>query len=130
MQAVEAFCSSMGLSVAQLQQRPELVDTLVGYHMLPLVKPGVIRARVSTNPARPTRARTVNPGYTLRLWQQDLPGSNGSRVIRVQDAQGNTATVQQPGIAAGSGRAMVYRIDRVLLNGVLVGLQLALLQPA
>eukprot|EP00775_Hariotina_reticulata_P002667 gene2667-2967_t len=114
----------MGLTFEQLQQRPELVDTLLSYHILPRIKTDqqTIARRVSTNPLEPTLARTVNPGYKIRLYQVAAAGkgnssssSSRSKTLYVRDAQDNTAVVAFPGLDAG--KSIIYIINRVLLNG-------------
>jgi hypothetical protein len=131
-QAIKVFCTDMGLTVEQLQQRPELVDTLLSYHILPKIKADqqIIAKRVSVSPQEPTLARTVNPGYKIRLFQLAAAGSprisssssknsssssSSSKTLYVRDVQNNTAVVKLPGLDAG--KSVIYVIDRVLLNG-------------
>lgn len=123
----------MGLTAEQVRKRPELLDTLVSYHLLPLVRSGesMTQHNISRDPGRPTIARSVIPGFTLRFWQTDAPtaASDKSRTatsrVFVQDVQGNNASVSGPGIVAGN--TTVFCVDRVLLNGehtfVLTGVQ-------
>jgi hypothetical protein len=120
----------MGLTEQQAKQRPELLDELVGYHILPLVRPGasLTALKLSSSSAQPTTARSVKPGYTLAFWAENngpdsgsskAPRSSGSSnstaTVYVRDVQGNTARVSEPGVVAGN--VTLFKVDRVLLNG-------------
>lgn len=71
-QAILDFYADMGLTQEQVEQRPELVDTLVSYHIIPLVQANMTLAELnlSDDPDLPTLARSAKPGYTLHFWVQ------------------------------------------------------------
>jgi len=105
---VESFLGEMGLSLAELTNRTDLLDKLVAYHIVPRARASA--ARLAGKSKEGSYAVSGDPHYLLRFSADPKSGA-----VSVRDSQGNAARVLAADVDAG--RSVVHGVDRVLMSG-------------
>jgi len=102
--AIATFLSKMGLTAEEALKRPDFIDAVLGYHVIPYKK-----GLTSEIPKGSYRAAgTADPNEPVYIFKK----ADGS--IVVQDMQGNNVKATRTDLDAG--KAAVYIIDQVLMS--------------